>query len=136
LSLGNQDSEQNFKDDHHWYKHQANFAESHPLRVIFGLPHNYAKNLGVQTQHYDRRASPLLVHVHRLADTSSIAVLTILRSAFLPEKEPLWVWEGKPERPSGDPNRIPDAQLREPNPDWSVLEQFVDRFPESTRVLP
>jgi CRISPR-associated protein Cmr1 len=129
-------SEKNFTDDHDWFRERLNFADNHPRRAIFGLPHNYAKNLGVQTQHYDRRASPLLVHVHRLADTSYIAVLVILRSAFLPENERLWVWEGKPERLGGDPERIPAAQLREPKPDWSVLEEFVDRFPESTRVLP
>ncbi len=134
--LHGQDSEKNFEDDHDWFKKKLNFANNHPRRAIFGMPHNYSKTLGVQSKTYDRRASPLLIHVHRLADTSYTAVLTILHSAFLPENEPLWVWEGKAERPGGEPKRILAAQFREARPDWSVLEKFVERFAGSMRVLP
>jgi CRISPR-associated protein Cmr1 len=153
-SWGNQgkvleeDSEQNFKDDHDWFKESekdSKIANGHPRRVMFGLPHNYSKIFGVQTQNYDRRASPLLVHVHQLGNGSYIAVLTILRGVFLPHNEQLWVWQGKAERPGGNPEKIRPEQLRTSEPDWSVLDAFIDGtskttkqpyFPSRTPVLP
>lgn len=119
--LRGQDSERNFEDDHDWSKNPEN---GHPRRVIFGLPHNYSKTLGVTAEHCDRRASPLLIHVHRLADESCIAVLTILRSDFLPRGERLKITSERAET------------FRDAAPEWSVLERFVERFTGSTRVLP
>jgi CRISPR-associated protein Cmr1 len=139
--LNGEDSEKEFQNDHDWFVDGKNFDQTHPRRVIFGLPHNYFRRvdkdkktvgLTTATKTFDRRASPLLVHVHWLADQSYIAVLTVLRSAYLPEGEKLWVWRDNPKRPE----RIPPAQLRKPNPDWGVLTKFVDRFPNRTKVLP
>lgn len=138
--LGGQDSEKNFQDDHDWFRKKTKFDDTHPRRVIFGLPHNYSETLGVQTKHYDRRASPLLLHIQRLTLQKHIAVLTILRSAFLPQNEPLWVWQGRAARQQA----IPAQQLRTPVPDWSVLDAFIDGkstttgkpyFPNRTPVL-
>lgn len=137
------ESEQNFRQDHDWSKNSSGAAIKHPRRVIFGLPHNYSKKLGVQTKHYDRRASPLLIHVHHVGDGSYMAVLTILRGAFLPENEQLWVWQSRAERPRGNPEDIPPEQLRTPIPDWTVLDAFIERWskrmgegPLPIKVLP
>ena len=130
-----QKSEQNFQLDHEWSKNPGGGdVIRHPRRVIFGLPHNYSKTLGVQTQHYDRRASPLLIHIHRLGDDGHyIAVLTVLRSAFLPPEERMKVTNGHRET------------LRDSTPDWNVLDDFIDGtsnatkkayFPNRTKVLP
>lgn len=74
---------------------------NHPARVVFGLPHNYffstVNNNKVEMQpiHQDlygnwvsdsrgRRASPLLIHVHRFNDQSYGVVQTFLPATFLP----------------------------------------------------
>lgn len=111
--VGNIVVDQNFKDDHDWSKHPEN---GHPRRVVFGLPHNYSKTLGVTAEHFERRASPLMIHIHRLTDQNHIAVLTVLRSAYVPEGEQLKVTNGRAET-------HPDA-----TPDWSVLDGFIERW--------
>lgn len=122
--LKNQASEKNFEDDHDWSKNPEGAAIPHPRRVIFGLPHNYSKTLGVTAEHYDRRASPLLVHVQRLTPSSHVAVISVLHSEFLPNGERLKVTSHRNE------------SAREAAPDWSVLDSFVDRFRSPTKVLP
>lgn len=80
-------AEQNFKDDHDLLLQKR--PRSHPRRVAFGLPHNYyysseKKKVSVQPSGgYDRRASPLFVHLHQCGDTP-VAVLTLLPARFLP----------------------------------------------------
>lgn len=125
-----------FKDDHDWFVEENNFATTSPRRIVFGLPHNYSKTLGVMSKSFDRRASPLLVHLHQLAPKHHIAVLTILHSHFLPQGEPLWIWQRKPERPGGKPEKIPENELRQQDPDWRVLATFANRFSARTTVLP
>jgi len=143
--VNGEDSEQNFKDDHDWFKSRTDFNSAHPRRAIFGLPHNYSKNLGVLSQAADRRASPLLVHIHKLASQNYVAVLSIIRANFLSENDKVWIWQGNPKRPDGDPKKIPADQLREPRLDWTVLNGFIDGsnkktgqpyFPNAMRILP
>ncbi len=122
--VNGEDSERNFQDDHDWSK--SSRKEGYPRRAIFGLPHNYSKMLGVASWEGDRRASPLMVHVHKLSPQNSIAVLSILRAEFLGKDDKIWVWQGQPARPAGDPKAIPQGQLREPQPDWTVLKGFLD----------
>jgi CRISPR-associated protein Cmr1 len=111
------DSERNFQPDHDWSKNpQGVTGIRHPRRVIFGLPHNYSKTLGVTAEHFDRRASPLMIHIHRLTDQNHVAVLTVLRSAYLPNGERLEVTNGRGET------------LRDATPDWSVLDGFIKRW--------
>ncbi len=74
--------------------------------AIFGLPHNYSGALGVLSQTADRRASPLLVHIHKLTSQNYIAVLSIIRANFLPENDRVWIWQGSPKRPDGDPQKF------------------------------
>ena len=66
-------------------------VSKHPWRVAFGLPHNYyfssaGKNVGVSaTGQLDRRASPLFMHIHPLANDRYAAVVSFLPSKFLPD---------------------------------------------------
>jgi CRISPR-associated protein Cmr1 len=57
----------------------------HPRRVAFGLPHNYGSgpHKAVTPDKLDRRASPLLVHIHTCGKTP-VAVLSFLPARFLP----------------------------------------------------
>jgi CRISPR-associated protein Cmr1 len=80
-------SEKRFVADHDWcrVKQEKDF---HPRRVVFGLPHNYDKNekYHVMPEEHDRRASPLLFHVHRIGQ-QFIGVSVLLHSQFLPHSE-------------------------------------------------
>lgn len=143
--VNGEDSERNFQDDHDGFKSNAHFNGAHPRRAIFGLPHNYSKTLGVLSQVADRRASPLLVHIHKLTSQNYIAVLSILQARFLPADDKVWIWQGSSKRPDGDPKKIPAVQLREQRPDWKVLNGFIDGtkkktgqpyFPNSMQILP
>jgi CRISPR-associated protein Cmr1 len=143
--VNGEDSERNFQDDHDWFKSKTHFKDTHPRRAIFGLPYNYSKTLGVLSQTADRRASPLLVHIHKLASQNYIAVVSILRADFLPADDKVWIWQDSPKRPNGDPKRIPADQLREPRLDYAVLNGFIDGtnkktgqpyFPNLMQILP
>ncbi|GEM_PF-269240 len=98
--LDGEPAEQNFPDDHDLMK-LLGHRTRHPRRLVFGLPHNYGKGddyqvapvIGAgpntsQRDKGDRRASPLLVHVHPLEDGSAAAVLTLLPAKFLPGSTP------------------------------------------------
>jgi CRISPR-associated protein Cmr1 len=138
-------SEKNFQDDHDWFRSRKNFGHTHPRRAIFGLPHNYSRDLGIISKKFDRRASPLLVHIHQLESGSYVAVLSIVRSRFLADDDEIWVWQGRPERPGRDPRRIPRAELRVSRPNWQVLDAVVDGtsptlnepyFPKRQQIFP
>ena len=62
--------------------------KTHPRRIAFGLPHNYAKRkdqqIGPHDRGFDRRASPLFIHIHECG-TSPVAVLSFLPARFLPK---------------------------------------------------
>jgi CRISPR-associated protein Cmr1 len=143
--VNGEDSERNFQDDHDWFKSKTHFNGAHPRRAIFGLPHNYSKTLGVLSQTADRRASPLLVHIHKLTSQNYIAVISIIRANFLPDNDKVWIWQSSPKRPDGDPKKILAAQLREPRLDWTVLNGLIDGtnkktgqlyFPNAMQILP
>ena len=84
--LGNEKSEKNFKNDHDLMKKNSGERNHHPKRVAFGLPHNYGKNQEVRPaeKKYDRRASPLFVHIHEF-ENAPVAVLSFFPTKFLPE---------------------------------------------------
>jgi len=144
-------SEENFKDDHDWLRGRepgspplpANFV---PRRTVFGLPHNYGQEASVEPAgELDRRASPLLLHVHKLRGDQDryIAVSTILPAKFLPDH-------------GGDVDRVTTSGVlnagdHPANIDWDVLNTFIDGngpltpppgtlltpyFPNRDRVLP
>jgi len=86
-------SEQNFRDDHDWFRREGNFENGRgsfvPRRTAFGLPHSYSSRERV-TGHLigdkpiERRASPLMFHVHRTPDRKFFGVVLSLSTRFLP----------------------------------------------------
>ncbi|MDR1284279.1 MAG: type III-B CRISPR module RAMP protein Cmr1 [Opitutaceae bacterium] len=88
--------EENFRPDHDLMKMHPAYRKTHPQRIVFGLPHNYApkdgsekakKEASVNGKEFERRASPLFFHVHQIAPTDiPLGVLTFIPSLFLPEK--------------------------------------------------
>lgn len=132
-------AEQNFLDDHEWFFGKPPKTGFHPWRAVFGLPHNYfslnanPNSKKVKGEDHERRASPLFIHVHRLGDDNYIAMALILRSRFLPKDEKIQA----------------GGERVQANPDWQVLEQFLEGleghrnnkgttpyFPERRSILP
>jgi CRISPR-associated protein Cmr1 len=115
--VNGQQSEKNFKDDHDWSK--PPFGEESkktfvPRRAVFGLPHNYGQNSGVTPATKERRASPLMFHVHALASDWYIGVGLLLPARFLPGEEKVRV------------KRNGVASERAYTPDWTVLTDLLD----------
>ncbi len=126
-------SEQNFTDDHDWFRNGSSPRVGHPRRVIFGLPHNYSKDVGITSKQHDRRGSPISVHIHKLQNRH-IGVILVLRAAFLPDGDMLLISEGRRE-----------PTLCAPQIDWKVMDDFIDGvsrntgkpyFPNRRQVLP
>lgn len=131
------DSEKRFQADHDWYrvKKEPSF---HPHRVVFGLPHNYdSKNKyhQVNAEKHERRASPLLFHVHQIG-TQFFGVSVLLNSVFLGKDE-----HGNAEKINAG-GKLVDQKI-----EWSVLTDFITgkvgnppasnaplRFPDSRRI--
>lgn len=81
-----------FEDDHDLMARVAGGSREsgYPERTLFGLPHNYyfssiSKKAEVAPAKpgLDRRASPLLIHIHAFEDTYA-AVVTVIPAQFLP----------------------------------------------------
>ncbi|MBK6900381.1 MAG: hypothetical protein IPH09_14425 [bacterium] len=99
-----------FQADHDWSKgHRP--AGFHPERVVFGLPHNYGShaNNRVNAEKHERRASPILFHVHPVGDRYA-GVSIYLPSQFLPIDEKI----------NAGGVSIP-ARI-----DWSIITDFLD----------
>lgn len=137
----NGDSEKNFPTDHDW-KDKDRPKDFHPRRVMFGLPHNYgqgdkyAVNPEKQREPYpkgyykhDRRASPLLFHVHKVG-SEYLGISILLPAQFLPKDEKI----------NAGGKNVPTKV------EWSVLTNLLDgtirmeengelRFPKKTPIL-
>lgn len=90
------EAEQNFAPDHDLMFDfcSGKKIQTHPQRVVFGLPHNYfflsaRENVDIApaNKDYSRRASPLFIHIHALNLELYAAVLTLLPAVFLPKGE-------------------------------------------------
>lgn len=132
-------SEKRFRDDHDWFRKRNdgwrdNHPGFHPERVVFGLPHNYGKQAQDQVKavHFERRASPLLLHIHPIGK-EFLAVTSFLPAKFLPPGEQIDA--------GGTP--VPVAI------DWAIITELLDgkvgnpprtdapdRFPGKQRILP
>jgi CRISPR-associated protein Cmr1 len=125
--LVNVASERNFKGDHDLMVVQRHPRTAHPKRIAFGLPHNYGKkeqHKEVEPQSFDRRASPLFLHIHQASESElPIGVLCFLPAAFLPEGGSDISVGGK---------RVPlnSGEL------WKPIEGFLDRFRDGTTKEP
>ena len=123
-----QKAEGNFADDHDWAYAVANGDKPHaaPRRAIFGLPHPYRlnnadnKQVSVESS-TGRRASPLIAHIHELANDEYLLVHLLLESQFLPASECVEVSAGHNKR------RIQGKELTQ-SLDWGVLHDFLARF--------
>ncbi len=115
--LGNVDSEKRFRDDHDLMKEPFGTRTTHPRRIAFGLPHNYGKpkEQQVRPQDFDRRASPLFIHIHECGGTSA-AVISFFPAQFLPENKPKISVGGK------EVPKIPEEELYRP------IRDFLDRL--------
>lgn len=122
LPWGDEESKQYFSDDHHLVWNVANNTNStnHPRRVAFGLPHNYRFSngviVGLNSEKYERRASPLFIHLHELSEQYA-AIITMLPARFLPENDRISLSK-RGNRPT---NVAQDV-------DFNVLDGFINRF--------
>ncbi len=130
--LGNEKSEQIFQDDHDliWDIVQGNNRPTpHPRRVAFGLPHKYfffsaRQKVDVNAKDCQRRAGPLFIHIHQLTGGCA-AVFTLLPARFLPNEDRV-----KISVPGGNTVTV------EPQVDYQVIHDFIDRFDGREEVLP
>lgn len=129
--VNGQPSERNFKGDHDLILHatEGQDVKQIPERVVFGLPHNYFFSSSKAKadvnfkpeQGEGRRASPLLLHIHRVGE-QYLAVHTLLQAQFLPER----AREGAViEIKSRRSQRV---NLRETDIHWPVLHNYLDRY--------
>jgi len=134
-TAGGKPSEMNFKEDHDWYKKTDKFSRERgnyvPERTAFGLPHNYAQNFGVTaTGGHDRRASPLMFHIHKAAG-QCFPVAIFFPTQFL--NDAYVEIGGAPNTFRFDPNTI-SSFLKNTRPDGSRPPNG-DYFP-NTEVFP
>ncbi len=116
----NKSAERNFIEDHDWAYSVADGkrTEGIPKRSIFGLPHAYNLSGGGKPQINDRRASPLISHIHALPNGQKLLINLVLKSVFLPEDK-------KIEVKSRSKLVISDVDEKI---DWTVLDNFLARF--------
>ncbi|ABG03241.1 CRISPR-associated protein, Cmr1 family [Rubrobacter xylanophilus DSM 9941] len=126
--------EKNFLDDRDLIRDYA-FEESRPAqaprRSSFGLPHNYyfidaktAVPISGPSRERDRRASPLFIHFHRLANEDMVAVLSLIPARFLPEGSKVRI--GPAEKREGGRKHILAEQIKaDPPGDFEPVEQFL-----------
>jgi CRISPR-associated protein Cmr1 len=140
-------AEQNFKDDHDWFKQsQSSSNESNeweqknfvPKRTAFGMPHNYFshpnRNGYVTPKAAERRASPLFFHVHKIG-SNYFGIVTFFPTIFLQnEKVIMKITQGK---------RNDKETLYENKKDYdfneSVIINFLEEkfsFSEADVILP
>lgn len=126
-------AEQNFGDDHDLVLAAINGgALAHaPRRTVFGLPHNYyfssaQEGFEISADWGNRRASPLLLHVHQLPTGKSLGVVTMLPAVFLPRENA---------RLKVGTRRKSTLPLRSGDIDWTVLHDFLDRFPQRRTLV-
>lgn len=115
-------AERNFASDHDLVQSATSGARISraPVRSIFGLPHNYFFSSTKKRAEINyapgginaRRASPLLLHIHRFPAGKCLAVHTLLPATFLPEEAPI---------------RVNNSKVSF-TPDWQVLHTFLNRF--------
>ena len=89
--IDGRDAERIFDDDHDLVRKAiTDRVETHPRRVVFGLPHNYhfsssGENVGVKPEKHERRASPLFLHIQGLENGQYAVITTTMPAEFLPD---------------------------------------------------
>lgn len=93
--VGSKPAERNFQNDHDLMQQALNHQpiQQAPRRSIFGLPQNYRFSSGGSVSVIpkgppgDRRASPLIFHLHQLTSDEYIALASVFPAKFLPNEE-------------------------------------------------
>ena len=127
--VAGQAAERNFTDDHDQAQlaTQGQQPKQVPQRAVFGLPHNYffsstkAKvDIHVKKDAAgERRASPLLIHLHRFADGQCLAVQLLLPAVFLPGQRPQLEYKA---------GRTFTLDFPQQAVNWGVVAGYLDRF--------
>jgi CRISPR-associated protein Cmr1 len=110
-----------FRDDHDMMRIEIPNGEiptTHPKRAAFGLPHNYGQGPRneVKPNQFERRASPLFIHIHQLDNKQKpMAVLLLMPAEFLPLHAKVRVG-GQPVDP------IPHPEL------WIPVRDYMNRI--------
>ena len=132
--VNGRDAERIFDDDHDLVRKAiTDRVETHPRRVVFGLPHNYhfsnsGENVGVKPEKHERRASPLFLHIQELDNGQYAVVTTMMPADFLHKGEKI---------------KVNNSPVRVNVDDFQVLNEFLDgrdrqgrtRFPKSVQVI-
>ncbi|MEH6626604.1 MAG: type III-B CRISPR module RAMP protein Cmr1 [Motiliproteus sp.] len=125
-------AERNFKADHDNVQRAISDGriDAAPERAVFGLPHNYFFSSGgkmdINPEGYERRSSPLFMHLHEFKSGEHCVILSLLPAQFLPAGTGL---EFKP-----GSGRSFTLSASKSEVDWNVLHRFMDRF-ESRETL-
>ncbi|MGV6820359.1 MAG: RAMP superfamily CRISPR-associated protein [Parvularcula sp.] len=83
-----QPDEYRFKDDHDWFKQCNKEKPPQIRRAAFGLPLPFSKTVILNPEkEYERRASPLFLHLHQFGEKHHAAVVTLLAGDFLPDSK-------------------------------------------------
>ena len=102
-----------------------------PGRTVFGLPHNYFFSSSEEKADINywagekeaRRASPLLLHVHRLGQ-EYVAVHGLLPARFLPDGAHITI----------KAKRRYQVRFSADAADWQILHTYLDRFAEREHI--
>lgn len=92
--------------------------KSAPRRAVFGLPNNVffidnGQTADVSPEKHERRASPLLAHLHEFPDGKRQMITTLLPAVFLPESERIKI-------------KHKTSSINLPfTPEWKVIEAFI-----------
>lgn len=132
----------NFPKDAKWLRNPLDIPhpQSIPEKASFGLPINYAGDIAVSAHipkiNSDRRASPLILHVHKLSEMEFVGVSLLMKSEFLPqpqdEYQQLIVEKGKRDDPENYKSITRPYRIN-----WSVLTIFLEKnFPDRQAVYP
>lgn len=130
--LKDEKAEKIFENDHNLvYEYvRGGKIDKHPKRVVFGLPHNYrlsyrlsagdkGSTININSTH--RRASPLFIHIHKLANDKYIGVITLIPAKFLKDDDKIKISQ------SGKGLKQEPKQL-EANVEYKVIEDFLVRI--------
>lgn len=124
-------AEQNFTDDHDlaYAISQDQRPGKLPERAVFGLPHPYRLSTGAKVgfdSSTERRASRLFAHIQQLPSGECLLIHMVFKSVFLPKGATVNVKKGRTLAYSVNDvdNHI----------DWSVLDNFLNRFTSKERI--
>lgn len=91
-----------------------------PKRASFGLPNNVffmdnKQTVEVNPERHERRASPLMAHLHQFPNKERVMLATLLPAQFLPANEGLKL------KHKGKQHALPFE------PDWNVIKAFIEQ---------